>query len=302
MRHGTMPRMLWMLLASVGAAGIVSLHAQAPAAQTVNPTFEVASIKRNTSGSGNVSIGIAPGGRLTFVNIPARTLITRAYQLQPYQVIGGPAWLGNDRFDVIAKNQGDAPPAQANLMLRALLADRFKLVVRNETRELPLYYLVTARPDGKPGPELKPAAVDCAAGRGRGGPPAGAPGGPGPVAGPAPGAAGCSMMIGAGRIIVGAQPLSALVNSLATQVGRPVLDKTGLTGSFDLTLSFMPDAGGRGGPIGPPPPGVPPLPPVDPDAPSLFTALQEQLGLKLESERGAVDVIVIDSVEQPTED
>jgi uncharacterized protein (TIGR03435 family) len=164
-----------------------------------------------------------------------------------------------------------------------------------------VYHLVKARPDGKLGPDLKPAVVDCGAARGRGGPPAGAPGGPGPVPGPAAGAAGCMMMIGPGRITVGGQPLSTLVNSLATQVGRPVFDKTGLTGSFDFVLSYMVEAG-RGGPAGPPPPGAPPLPPPDPDAPSLFTALQEQLGLKLESERGPVDVIVIDSVAQPTED
>jgi len=301
MTQETMRRMMRTTVAAVGAAGLVSLHAQAPVPQGAGPTFEVASIKRNTSGTGNMTMQMAPGGRLNFVNMPARALIIRAYQLQQFQLIGGPAWLANDRFDIIAKAEGDATPPQTNLMLRALLADRFKLVVHTETRELPVYHLVKARPDGNLGPALKPAAVDCGAGRGRGGPPAGAPGGPGPVPGPAAGAAGCMMMIGPGRITVGGQPLSALVNSLATQVGRPVYDKTGLTGSFDVALSFMAEAG-RGGPAGPPPPGAPPLPPPDPDAPSLFTALQEQLGLKLEAERGPVEVIVIDSVEQPTED
>jgi uncharacterized protein (TIGR03435 family) len=302
MTQETKRRMVRMTVAALAAAGLVSLHAQAPVPQDASPTFEVASIKRNTSGTGNITMQMAPGGRLNFVNMPVRALIVRAYQLQPFQVIGGPAWLANDRFDIIAKAEGDATPPQTNLMLRTLLADRFKLVVHTETRELPVYHLVKARPDGNLGPALKPAAVDCAAGRGRGGPPPpGAPGGAGPVPGPAGAAAGCMMMIGPGRITVGGQPLTAFVNSLATQVGRPVFDKTGLTGSFDFTLSYMAEAG-RGGPVGPPPPGAPPLPPPDPDAPSLFTALQEQLGLKLEAERGPVEVIVIDSVEQPTED
>jgi uncharacterized protein (TIGR03435 family) len=294
--------MLWMVVATAGAAGMASLHAQATPPPAANPRFEVASIKRNVSGTGAMTISMMPGGRLNFVNMPARSLITRAYQLQPYQVIGGPAWLANDRFDIIAKPEGEVSPAQTNPMLRALLADRFKLVVHTETRELPVYHLVKARPDGKPGPELKPAAVDCAAGRGRGGPAPGAPGSPGPVPGPAAGAAGCMVMVGPGRITVGGQPMATLVNTLAMLAGRPVLDKTELTGAFDLVLSYMPDGPGRGGPAGPPPPGAPPLAPPDPDAPSLFTALQEQLGLKLESARGPVDVIVIDSIEQPTED
>ena len=112
---------------------------------------------------------------------------------------------------------------------------------------------------------------------------------------------GCRVMIAPGRLIVAGQPLAQLATVLGQQLGRPVVDNTGLTGGFDFELAFMPE-GGRGGPAGPLPPGAPPLPPIDPDAPSLFTALQEQLGLKLEAERLPVDVVVIDSVDQPTED
>ena len=108
-------------------------------------------------------------------------------------------------------------------------------------------------------------------------------------------------MIAPARIEIGGQPIAQLATLLANQVGRPIVDKTGLSGGYDLQLSFLPD-GGRGGPLGTPPPGASPLPPIDPDAPSLFTALQEQLGLKLESGRGPVDAIVIVSVEPPTED
>lgn len=271
------------------------------AAAQQQPSFEVASVKRNNSADPGIRRGMQPGG-MTFTNHTARQLIIAAYGLQPFQVLGGPDWLNDDRFDVTARAEGAPPPEQMNLMLRSLLAARFKLVAHTEQRDLPNYTLVRARDDGQPGPGLKPAAVDCGpTGRGRGGPPpAPAAGG---RAGGGPGApGGCGAMIAPGRIIAGGQPLSLLTTILSNQVGRPVIDKTGLTGSYDLELSFLPDGGRAGGPVGPPPPGAPPLPPIDPDAPSLFTALQEQLGLKLESGRGPVDVLVIDSVEPPTED
>jgi uncharacterized protein (TIGR03435 family) len=223
--------------------------------------------------------------------------------VQTFQVIGGPSWITSDRFDINAKAASGVPPAQMNLMLRSLLADRFKLVVRTEQRDLPIYTLVQAREDGKPGPNLKPAAVDCGAG-GRGLPgPRGAVPGPGAPAPGAPGSlgGGCRMMIGPGRLMAAGQRIEQLARMLSTQLGRPVIDKTGLSGAYDIELSFMPEVG-RGGPIGPPPPGAPPLPPIDPDAPTLVTAIQEQLGLRLQAGRGPVDVIVIDSVQTPTED
>jgi uncharacterized protein (TIGR03435 family) len=109
------------------------------------------------------------------------------------------------------------------------------------------------------------------------------------------------MMLAPGRIIVGGQPISSVVLGLANQVGRPVIDKTGLTGNYDFEVTFMPEGRIGGGPAGPLPPGVE-LPAIDPNAPSLFTALQEQLGLKLEAGRGPVEVLVIDSAQQPTDD
>jgi uncharacterized protein (TIGR03435 family) len=302
MTHGTARQVLGTAAAAALIAGIVSLHAQGPAPQAAAPAFEVASIKRNNSGDGAMTRGMQPGGRVTFVNMPVRQMIIAAYQLQPFQVIGGPAWLTADRFDVIAKAPDGAPPQDTNAMLRSLLADRFKLRVHTETREMPVYSLVKARADGQLGDKLKPAAVDCSAARGRGAPPSP----------PAPGAGrggpgdqapfmGCRSMITPGRLQMGGQPLSSLAVMLSNQVGRPVTDKTGLAGAYDIELSFMTD-GGRGGAMPTAPPGAPPILPPDPDAPSLFTAVQEQLGLKLESERGPVDVIVIDSIEQPTED
>ena len=275
-------------------------------AQSAAPAFEVASIKRNKSGDGFMGMGMQPGGRLTMTNMPVRQLIVRAYGVQPYQVLGGPSWITSDRFDITAKAPGDATPLQMNAMLETLLADRFKLKVRRETRQSDVYRLVKARADGKLGEALKPAAVNCDMARGRaGGPPPGPGAGPAPARGPAP--AGpmmgpCQFLIAPGRFQVAGQSMAAFANSLGMQVGRPVLDETGLQGAYDFTLTFMPDPGGRGMPAGPPPPGAPELPPIDPNAPALPTALQEQLGLRLESAKGPVEMIVIDSIDQPTED
>ena len=275
-------------------------------AQSAAPAFEVASIKRNKSGDGFMGMGMQPGGRLTMMNMPVRQLIVRAYGVQPYQVLGGPSWITSDRFDITAKAPGDATPQQMNAMLETLLADRFKLKVRRETRQSDVYRLVKARADGKLGEALKPAAVNCDMGRGRaGGPPPGPGAGPAPARGPAPGGpmvGPCQFLIAPGRFQVAGQSMASFANSLGMQVGRPVLDETGLQGAFDFTLTFMPDPGGRGMPAGPPPPGAPELPPIDPNAPALPTALQEQLGLRLESAKGPVEMIVIDSIDQPTED
>ena len=146
---------------------------------------------------------------------------------------------------VVAKLPEGASPDQMNLMLQSLLADRFKLVAHTEQRELPIYTLVKAREDGKLGSALKPAAVDCGpSGRGRGGPPPPGPGGPG--AAPAAGLP-CRALMAPGRLTAAGQPVEQLARMLAPQLGRPVYDKTGLTGSYDFELVFMPE-GGRGMP------------------------------------------------------
>jgi uncharacterized protein (TIGR03435 family) len=270
-----------------------SLGAQAPAATA----FEVASVRPNKGGDGRVMLQIQPGGRFNATNVPLRMLLRQAFNVQEFQIVGGPDWVGSDRFDVVAK----APEGEFNAdlmrpMLRSLLAERFKLVAHNETREMPIYALVKARPDGKLGPNLSPAAVDCAAvmrGR-RGGPP------------PAPPQPGqkmeCGFMIGFGRMNAGGMPMSNLAQSLSPQVGRIVLDRTELPGNYDFELTYSPEGLGSGFPGGGPPllNGGPP--PVDPNMPNLFTALQEQLGLKLDSQRGPVEVVVIDSVSQAISD
>jgi uncharacterized protein (TIGR03435 family) len=271
------------------------------------PQFEVASIKPNKSGDGRVLLGIQPGGRFTATNVTLRMLIRNAYQLQDFQITGGPGWLAEDHFDIVAKAEsGDGlgdpfradqsgQPSRGQLMIRALLAERFKLVVHDETRDMPIYALVVARSDGKLGPQLKPSEVDCAAmaaARGRG-----------PMLPPAPGQPGdrpqCGIRIGMGNMAVGGAPISQVANALANFVGRTVVDKTGLTGSYEFTLTWTPDQMPQR------PPGAPePLVngvPIDPNGPSIFTAVQEQLGLKLDSQRGPVKILVIDRAEHPTE-
>ena len=274
-------------------------QAGAPAAPDANLTFEVASVKPNKSGENFISFRNQPGGRFSISNAPLREIIRFAYQLQNFQIVGAPEWAASDRFDVVAKAEGDVPPAPPGsvgpmqIMVRNLLAERFGLKVRNESREMPRYDLVLARSDGRLGPQLSPSTTDCqaifAAARRGGGPPAP----------PAPGERPqCGMRIGPGVLAAGAFPLSQLATALSPMVQRIVIDRTGLTGAFDAELKWTPDQL----PQGPAPPGAPPLPSIDPNGPSIFTALQEQLGLKLESVRGPVDVLVIESVSQPTPD
>lgn len=281
-------------------------QAQAPATTDLaSLTFEVASVKSNKSGDGRVMIGGQPG-RFNMTNVPLRQIIQLAYQIQPFQLIGAPNWASDDRFDVVAKPPANVPPAgplaagspgPLQYMLRNLLADRFKLRAHTESREMPIYALVLARSDGKLGSKIKPAAVDCAAMRGRG------PGAP-PPAPPAPGEVPqCGVSMGIGSIGAGSVPMTQLATLLSQRVGRIVVDKTGLTGVYDFNLDFTPDQiPGAGGPGPVLPPGAPALPPVDPNGPSIYTALQEQLGLKLDSQRGPVEVTVVDSVDHPTED
>ena len=290
-----------LLVAGVALLAVAGLGAQSPQPPAAAPAFEVASIKPNNSGDGRVMMQNQPG-RYIATNVSLRLLIRNAYQLQDFQITGGPGWLGSDRFDINAKVPDEframAPPAPGSgpgplaLMIRALLAERFKLVVHNETKEAPIYALILARSDGKLGPQLKKSETDCnavfAAGRGRGGP-LPPPGPPQPDE-----RMPCGIRIGPGNMAVGGAPLSQAANSLGMFAGRVVLDRTGLTGDYDFDLTWTPDQMPQR------PPGAPDLP-VDPNGPSLFTAVQEQLGLKLDSQRGPVEMLVVDRAEKPVE-
>jgi uncharacterized protein (TIGR03435 family) len=302
-RAGALPVATAVVAAALFVAAVAPLRAvrqvQAPSdgAQQRALAFETASVKPNKSGGEDRYIRIDPSGAgLTAVNMQLRELITFAYQIRGYQLEGGPDWIASDRFDILAKSEREVPATGAffggqeplRIMLRTLLADRFKLVMHRETRELPIFDLVLARPDGKLGPQLRRAAVDCQAqaAAATGGAPAASSGPPGPGS--------CFMNMNPVSIRGGGVTLAMLANILsgpATQ--RLVIDRTGLTGSWDLEVTYTPDRSQL-------PAGVELPSSIDPNGPSLYTALEEQLGLKLRPARGPVEVLVIDSVQQPT--
>jgi uncharacterized protein (TIGR03435 family) len=201
-----------------------------------------------------------------------------AFRIQDFQIIGGPGWMESDRWDIQTKAEENASQAQVNEMLQTLLADRFQLKFHKETRELPIYELSVA----KSGLRIQDTRPD----------------GPG-VTGPRGEVVGRGgVIIGRGQIAGSGMTMAQLSTMLANTLGRTVIDKTGLTGNYDIKLAWTPEPG-QGGLLG----GAPPPPaPVDPDAtaPSIFTGIQEQLGLKIDSGKGPVEVYVIDRVEKPT--
>jgi uncharacterized protein (TIGR03435 family) len=259
--------------------------------------FAVASVKRNVSGTTNVMISAPPGGQFRAINIPLRTLIQSAYGLQDFQIVNTPSWIETERFDILAKAETDTTPEQTSALLRKLLADRFQLAAHTEERQLPVYALVVARKDGKLGDGLQASSVDCAAVADRarerardGAQP------PRQRAGLRPT---CGSSLGPGVFTAGAFTLEEFARRLSTvsDISRVVLDKTGLSGNFDIDLKWTPmptsmSAAAQSGPGG--------ADRIGNDGPSIFTALQEQLGLKLASQKGPVIVLVIDRVEHPT--
>lgn len=271
-------------------------------------TFEVASIKPYDDSSGMMRMMMQPA-RFEAMGLPLRLLLRQALRVQDYQLVGLPDWANTERYTIAAKAPDGTPPNAVPAMLVNLLKDRFKLTTHTESREMPAFDLVLARGDGRLGPQFKASSAECqamikeraAAGPGRGGPPPlpGTPGGP-PLFDPAKPPCG-SMRTGPGIIGGGGLPLSQLVQMLSQFAGRPVNDNTKLTGLFDFALTFTTDPGLGNGPFGPPPAGAPPIA-ADPNAPNLFTAVQEQLGLRLDSVRTPVDVVVVIRVERPTFD
>ena len=255
------------------------------AAQAPSTTFDVSSIRRNTSGliagPGARSVGVRPGGRFVLEDGAIMVLIRSAYP-DATEVIGAPAWVSSEHYDVQAKAEGNPTPEQMLPLLRALLAQRFKLVARTETRVQPTYALVVARPDGRLGPGLRPYPGDCAASA------AATRSGTAPPALPPPSNGGlpCGYRMGGSSgmtsVVSGGVTMNMLADMLGSPAGRVVIDKTGLSGLYEFTLeyAFRPD----------------------PDRPSVFTALQEQLGLKLEPAQAPLPVLVIDSIERPTPD
>ena len=299
-----------------------------------SPTFEAASIKPAAPQTGpgmRVMMRGGPGspdpGQITYSNVSLKQVLTNAYGIKSYQ-INGPKWLDSERFDIVAKIAMGSTKEQFQMMLQNLLAERFKLAVHHETKELPIYALVV----GKGGPKLKETVDDSAATQGG----AAGPGGPsGSAPPPPPGSDGAGpvrmkmgadgmpqlppgmgknglmmmMMNGRLRLVGNGQPVSALTEMLGNQLGRPVVDATELKAKYDFTLDFTPE--NMSGPMGMMPPPRPhdggpgggaPMASAPEAGPSIFTALQEQMGLKLEQRKGPIDLLVIDRMEKvPTE-
>jgi len=245
--------------------------------QAAASSFDVVSIKRNVSGSQDLAINVPNGTAYNVGNTPMRGTIMRAYQVK--NLAGVPAWVDDERYDITAKSPGTPTPNEVNAMLRTMLADRLKLTGHIEPREMSVYALVVARP-GHSG--LKPVTLDCDAIRAARD--AAVKTGQTPVTA-ANGAPPCNYSWFGGAISSGGIPLQMFAGLLDYVAGRVVVDQTGLAGRYEFTLRFTPP-GTQPGPDG---------------APDFFTAIQEQLGLRLEARRAPVDTFVIDHIERPTE-
>lgn len=281
------------ILAAVGVAGTAATQAQS----TPAPKFEVASVKTNRSGE-PLRMGPAQqqGGRVYAVNQPLRLLIRVAYGLEDNQVSGGPSWIESAFFDVEARAGAYATPEEARAMLRTLLAERFGLAVHTETREFPIYELTLDSQSGKVGPQLEPSGSACAAPQMPAGVPLPPPPPPGPATVPIATTAlrlTCPSIAFPGHISLRFIAIDVLAQWLANTLRQPVVNRTGLVGTFDADMTYAAD----------------PAAPFAAGAgvasastlPSLPAALLEQLGLRLEARRGPVEVLVIDRVERPTE-
>ena len=272
-----------MRLRTLLVAVLLAVAARALAQQrdTGGVAFEVVSIKRNTSGSGSMSVGTR-GGRFVATNTTTTNLILNGFPFERFRVIGAPEWADADRYDVTTSAAREMSRAEFQAAVRALLADRFRLVAHTERRSLQTYALVMARPDGRLGPNLRPWTIDCEALRKSGE----------LTAPPLPKTIEdfaippkCGLRGGIGVYAGGGVSLDNFVRSLASDMGAPIVDHTGLSGLFEIALRWNPEPGSG-----------------DPSLPSLFTAIQEQLGLKLEPRREPVEVLVVDRLERPSED
>lgn len=235
--------------------------------QTAEPTFEVASVRRNLSGE-PPAVGRGGPGTVALTRVTLRDLIRVAWRVPNVRLTGGPEWTDSDRFDIVAKANGTPTAEERSLMMRALLADRFKLRVRIEARDMP-HYALKVEAAGRTGATLRRSSRDCSSA----------------VRPPD-----CGLMQATrDRLTFRDVPMRTLAEmGLSIPAGAVVVDRTGLSGTFDVDLTWAPE---------PRPDTVPST-----DAPSIFTAVREQLGLKLEPVRGPVEMLVIESAELPTPD
>jgi uncharacterized protein (TIGR03435 family) len=246
------------------ALAIMAATLWEPAIQAQGLVFEAAAIKPNTSGSGSSSTD-SSNGLLRITNQTLLRMIQYAYNVREFQISGGPGWIRSERYDVTAKPENSVHDQQIRQMLQLLLAERFHLQLHRQTQEGQVYILVIA----KAGFKLQPV--------------------------PESDNSGISSNSNAIKTILKGNhaTMEELAASLGNRVGRPVIDKTGMSGKFDFELSWVADLTVHTGATDP---GIP-----DVSGPSIFTALQEQLGLRLDSQRGPIETMVIDRAEKPSE-
>ena len=239
---------------------------------TMAQTFEVASIKPAEPGARGMGMQRLDGGRVNMKNVTLRLLITMAWDIRDHQLIGAQGWFDTEHFDILAKPESEVSRTKDGNetlmeMVRALVVERFGLAFHRESKEMPIYALTV----GKNGPKL--AASE-------------------------PGSQN-SLMMSRGKIEGKNMKMIDFARILTNPLGRTVVDKTGLTGDYTFTVEWTPDANENMTPK-----GLPAEAPKEslamPEGPSLFTALQEQLGLKLESQKGPVEMFVVDRAERPS--
>jgi uncharacterized protein (TIGR03435 family) len=281
-----------LLIGLVVVVTAIPFFSQQPAG--TKPSFEVATVKPGASNDNRFMIMGQPGGRFTVTNATLKMVMTVAYRVRDFQISGGPGWAGTDRWNIEGKaEEGSIPqltgppdptvPNPLMLMVQSLLEDRFQLKMHRDTKELPVYELLVA----KSGSKMKLSDDQSQMRPPERGLPPPQRGGPMPRG---------AMRVGRGAIEGNGVQFANLVTALSQQLGRTVIDKTDLKGFYDIKLEWTPELGQ--GPVGPGGP-EPPAPPADASGPSIFTAVQEQLGLRLESAKGPVEVLVIDSVQKP---
>ena len=257
-----MPRLLaFMLTAAFGTAVLGQ-----------EQSFDVASVRRSQNRAAT-DVVFLPGGQFRAANATVLELILAGYDAASFRIAGGPEWIRSEQYDVHTRAGADTTIEETRAMLRKLLEERFRLRTRIVRREVPIYRLSLSRQDGRLGPGLRPSALGSCVDRG-----------PQPI-NVAPGAPpSCGRLLtNAGRMFGWRLPIDMLAARLERLADRPVIDGTELTGMYDVDLAWAAELASNNS-----------------DSPGLFTAVREQLGLKLDATTGTTEILVVDSVERPT--